>query len=168
MIGRVNDAGWAFRDHKPDSVFINEDGRITIVDADGMDQQKNPWLTDQDIRYGIHDVTRGFFNRGMDEMTLGESPDFLIPAGANTIISNLELAKSATEASQRIAGWTNNSYDPSKHYPYHPNIHRNDIWKHGMTNYQYDIAEAQHYLKEALDSRGFKYYSEFLARSAEK
>ena len=168
MIGRINSAGYAFRDHKSDSVFIDQDGRITVVDADGMVKQSNPWVTDQHVRNGIHDVTKGFFHRGMDKLSLGEDPELLIPAGANTIISNLDRADSATTASQRIVRWMNNSYDPSRNYPYNPNIHRDDIWKPGMTNFQYDIAEANFYLKGALGSEGFKYYSQFLERSGEK
>ncbi len=66
-IGRINSAGYAFRDHKTDSVFVQSDGTITIVDADGLDKQSNPWRTDQNVENGIQEVTAAFFTRGFDE-----------------------------------------------------------------------------------------------------
>lgn len=163
-IGRINSAGYAFRDHKTDSVFVQPDGTITIVDADGLDKQSNPWMTDQNIRNGIRDVAMSSFSRGLDESTLGSDPQFLMPAGVNTVISHLDRADSATTAARRIAGWITGKYDPSLHYPYNSSMVRQDIWKPGMTNYQYDIAEAKYYLDYALDSDGFRSYVKYVNR----
>ncbi len=87
-----------------------------------------------------------------------------MPAGVNTIISHLDRVDSAITAAQRIKDWMVSKYDPSLHYPYNPSTVRHDIWKPGMSNYQYDIVEAKHYLTEALESDNFQSYLRYLSR----
>lgn len=168
VIGRLNEAGWAFVDHKPDSVFIDQNGVITIVDADGMEKQKDPWITDQNDRGGIQEVAQNFFSRGMDKLSLGETPDLLMPAGVKVVMSNLDSTASARLAAERIEGWMKNTYDPSKDYGYNPDTHRADIWKPGMTNFQYDIAEANHYLNYVKSKEAYQYYLQYLNRKGEE
>lgn len=165
MIGKINSEGWAFRDHKTDSVFLNEDGTITIVDADGMEQEKNPWTTDKSERNGVQDVVNGFFNRGMAEMTLGEIPDLLIPAGIKVMTTDLQISDSAAVLAERLEGYMKQKYDPSKDYSYNPGMYRKDIYEEGMTNFDYDMAEADFYKNSALTSEAYRYYSEYLAKS---
>ena len=164
-IGKVNLAGFAFRDHKTDSVFIQSDGTITIVDSDGLERQKEPWKTDQEVRNGIQDVAFAFFTRGFDESTLDSLPEFLSPAGVNTIVSHLDRVDSATTAALRIADWAKGKYDPSRHYPYDPSVVRSDIWKPGMTPYEYDMAEAKYYLDHAMESQRFRDFVQYLSRN---
>lgn len=64
MIDRVNRKGYAFKDHKADSVFLQKNGTVTVVDADALNKEINPWIVDrrkpQNLP-GLEKLLRNFF-----------------------------------------------------------------------------------------------------------
>ncbi len=171
MVGKVNESGYEFRDHKTDSVFIQPDGTLTVVDADGMIKENNPWEYDRLERNGIQDIVINMFSRGLSKTILLVEGEYLVPGGVFTICSHLSEVRSAFVVADRIEGWLNDTYDPINHYPYGSlknGAKDVSIKKHlitsGMTNAQYDIADANQYLTEALAGHEMEHYLQYKAR----
>lgn len=100
-IDAVNQAGYCFVDHKPDSIFIDpQNQQISIVDTDALTEQKNgAW--EREIKGGLEEVLTSFFTRNIgwkDSWTL-------IPAGINIVTSKLSDYKSAHEVIAVLGGW---------------------------------------------------------------
>lgn len=102
-ISAVNKGGYAFVDHKGDSVFINPNlNRISVVDADAIEPNKadNVWKREL-TENRLQKMLRRFFTRdsGVD------NESFLTPAGPSIVIDSLSNCSNAEEAINLLDGW---------------------------------------------------------------
>jgi hypothetical protein len=100
-IDAINQQGYAFNDHKIDSVFIDPlTNTVTVVDAEGIDSgysQENAFQ--REFSGDMESVLRSFFNRGW--IDVDEFND-IIPAGIDLILSNKSKYSTAGKMADAI------------------------------------------------------------------
>lgn len=106
VVKTLNENGRAFMDHKEDSVFVDKEGIISIVDMGSMKDEKKEtsWkVYDRNPRHGLQKVLRSFFTRGV------KGKEDYIPTTILKIINESESANSANEILAKVENWLSSS-----------------------------------------------------------
>ena len=143
-IERINSRGFAFADHKSDSVFITPEGIVTIVDTDGLREDQSPWNIDRDPDNGLQDLCNNFFIRQLGSSALGTDYEDRIPAFIRRLIPNLQETDTVGDVIEEMDKVMTDWGRP--------------LETGKTTTYSYHVRKAKEATGKALNSESFAYY----------